>query len=86
MDMIDSCLAQATEQVSDLLSRHEVANGYVSREVKRLKDVMRLKGQSSESPELPSPHPLELLVRELHNNMRLEEHILYIHIYIYITI
>lgn len=73
-------LAEATEQVSDLLCRHEVANGYVSREVRRLKDVMRLKSQSQstlggldtlgEESTPQSNHPLEVLVRELHNNMK----------------
>eukprot|EP00913_Durusdinium_trenchii_P032321 g30262.t1 len=79
-------LGEATEQVSDLLCRHEVNNGYISREVRRLKDVMRIKSQSQASllEETSTPtrrsadtevaaqseHPLELLVRELHNNMK----------------
>ncbi|CAJ1431014.1 unnamed protein product [Effrenium voratum] len=73
-------LAEATEQVSNLLAKHEVENGYVSREVRRLKEVMRMKSfqdlndlelnQQKAESEGASLHPLELLVAELHNNMR----------------
>ncbi|OLP89811.1 hypothetical protein AK812_SmicGene28692 [Symbiodinium microadriaticum] len=63
----------ATQLVQEQLCREEIQTGYVSWEVRRLKELIRMKslGDHQADPEVvESEHPLERLIRDLYNRMK----------------